>query len=894
MRTNTNIVAIGDLHLSTWIRNSPEKNYRMKVQPIKLAERINEVMKTYDTDYLFILGDLINDWDENPQVIDVLRTFYQTIIDANPDCYIGYILGQHDMMIYDRYEKDNSYVHLVGDLFKQVHYLHDTTLNINDTSIYLSSYNREGPLYPPEHVNVFLSHISFGFVEVNESLFDLCVAGDIHALWDVGKCHSTCPPYQLHPSQEQNGYISVIGLNKAMSTFKRIPSDSVNFSFLKFDPVQKRYKKEEEQQKNTELRLSESDIMKMITDEVNKNGIAAVHNKLDLSGLPTPVSFKFQLKNLIIDNVRSIEHLALKLDELSGINYVKGATGSGKSTIFYSIITAFVGASKEELVNKTNTFTKKPLRIQLDLEYEGKEYHIERSVKETILVINGERYNVGKRETEKKIKECLPFTEYYRYFYLRANKHYFESIDKTELMNVLFNLKIFDYLYSESATMIKSLNREIKAKNESLIRSQTMLEDQTTRLTEAQTKLQEFNDVASVNKEQLLADVRTIQNTERQIESYNTVINSKTALIEKYEQQQQNVQLPDLDLLNERKKTLVVDLNNTKERNNYYQSRKRELAKFEGQLEILNSAKVVTCPNCGAILKGKDEEQIRNLTNKITEYKEQLACIGGEIDISKLLNELNDIDNQIRNANNILSQKSEILKLKEAILEAKQQKDTLSLELQKLLVKYNAEDTHSFMVASSELVSRITTRENIQTEVDKLERQRVESQNQVEQCQSELKNVTENLALTEKYNRLFDVENLSSIPYSILDKLVHYLNTENIKFESAKSEDKFGINAYIKVADEWISYDEASDGQKNYLDMFILIRISSFLGGVGCIILDEPVVNMDAEYVALADGLLSDITADTIFVSSHYPLTGYDRLITVERKNNRLTSVEIH
>ena len=93
-------------------------------------------------------------------------------------------------------------------------------------------------------------------------------------------------------------------------------------------------------------------------------------------------------------------------------------SGSGKSSIFYSLFTALVGDKKEKLQRFSNAVTKKPLKIQLYLKYNGQDYYISRSIKELKFTINGKDYTSSKAETQKKIEEYLPFVKYCNYFYI--------------------------------------------------------------------------------------------------------------------------------------------------------------------------------------------------------------------------------------------------------------------------------------------------------------------------------------------------------------------------------------------------------------------------------------------------------------------------------------------
>lgn len=896
MRSNKNIICIGDLHLSHWIRNNPEKDYRMKIQPRKLAERISELMKEYDTDYFFLLGDLIDSWDEDPSVINVLKNFYQVIIDSNPDAYIGFIEGQHDLLIRDKYKDDNSYIHLVASVFpKNVHYMHDKYLKINNTTLYFSSFHRKNPIYPSEHVNIFFSHITFGFNhKIDDSNFDLCVAGDIHSIYDSGKCHSTCTPYQHYAVEEKIGYISVISLNGKDSKFKRVKSDSEKFEFLKFENKVSRKVRKIEDNNEVDVKINDSDIMKLIQNEISKEKLESIHSMMDLTKIPVPMNFNFKLHQIIIDNIRSIDHLEINFDELSGINYIYGLSGAGKSTIFYSIITAIIGPkSKETFIAKRNKITKGPMRIQLWLTYDNKEYYIDRHPAELEFKINDDSKKMSMRDTQKLIDKELSFAKYYKYFYIKAKSSYFGSLDKSELMSVLFNLKIFDLLFKQSESLMKKMHKNCKKYTEDIIALKSEVKQIESEIELNKNELNKFNEIKE-SEDELKSKIDEIQYLKSEYNKYQNEISKYEIRLNEIKSLLLNYEIASnfsIEEINKELDSSKLKLSNIQNENAEFISNKKQLERLINSLDREKNRKIPLCPHCNKPLESLNESHIKEIQNEIESLKSKI----NEkylLNTQDLINYINTLNNNIyaKKKYDGLINESELVEGK--INHSKDKSEDLKSKILKIESDYsmNIEETINYFINQ---ISKIKERMRLEQVVLRLENSKNEKSKLIDELRLKRSKDDEIEKLANKYNELFDIENPKAINFRILKKLVHYLSTENIKFESTKGENEFNINVYIKIKNQWISYSEASDGQKNYLDIFILIRITEFLNGVGLLIMDEPLTNMDKNYIDEACNLIPEINAETILITSHTRISGYDHRIEVELNDEGLTRVKL-
>jgi DNA repair exonuclease SbcCD ATPase subunit len=300
---------------------------------------------------------------------------------------------------------------------------------------------------------------------------------------------------------------------------------------------------------------------------------------------------------------------------------------------------------------------------------------------------------------------------------------------------------------------------------------------------------------------------------------------------------------------------------------------------------MLEKKETVSCPHCGYVLKGKDEESIKHIKEELEKQRELLNSLSVK-DIETLLKEKQKYDTLLQSMK-VVSEKQPKIIVAQRIIQK------IENELQLILDKYHCKDTNELTALFMDIMSKEKVFNNLQ-------KQQLDLQNQIEKFNQEIQetkkhqqSVLETKDLIEKYMSLFDIENIDSIPYIILKKLVNYLNTDKVRFVAATSEGKFDINVYIKIGEQWISYDNCSDGQKNFLDIFILIRISAFMNGIGFLAMDEPIANISPQYVIEVGKLLQEIKARTILISSHCHFDGYDRLIKVALGSNGISQITL-
>jgi len=886
---NENLIVISDLHLDVWLRNNPDgqPEYRMRTQPMKLAERLTDVMKEYKTNYLIIAGDIINSWNVQPKVMQVLWDFYTKLITDNPDIYIGYIVAQHDSRNYHDNSFDNSYVHAAIKMFpNNVHYVHEKELNLNGTSIYISNYSRTTPYYPPHYCDVWISHVPLGFVELNSPNYSLGVFGDIHNIYDNGKDHSICPPFQLHAHEYRYGKIGLIRLKGKLSTFERLDSDTPHFQFLKLERTIHNFSTQDKQEE-TGLKLEEREelskdnVMDMIDEEVKKYKLNHIHALIDKEKIPPTINFNFKIHKIVIDNVRSIEHLELDFDKLEGITYLRAENGAGKSSIFYAISTAFTGDKK--MLNEKMIDAKGDMRIQLWMDYDGSKYYIDRWENNNLAFTkDGEKIQLGKRATQPELEKYIPWINYFNYFYLKPNSQYFGNLDKTEFMKVLFNLTIFDYLSTEAQNRAKMKEKEVRANNKEI--------------TALEAKSQSLEQLKSDYEKQLKAiDLKykksDLESSKDLFNQYNLICVEKSTKLSTAKEQLAKYEKETSEFKGVEINSNIVQLaldtyNSAEDVNKGIEELERQLRSLKGELDYCKSS-VKTCPNCGKQLSGSTPEEIQEKEKGVKRLQDKLDATT-KIDLTKLWDDYSTKKKQLADYKANEAKLNSINSLKLEIELNQSGYDNAHEVMESLAKKFNTDCDNFLSVVDKYLQNHkeaLVHEMNIQKLGFDLSSVLLDK-SKLEKVNEEATKLAEDY---QKYSDLFNVATPNSIPYTIMARLVSHLNNEMIKFESTKEgSDDFDINAYINVDGKWIDYHRASSGQKALLDQFILIRITSFVDGVGLTLLDECYVNLSEDNLENAVKLLKDIKSDKIMIASHTDLfSNYDNLLNIRRINGK-------
>ena len=899
---NNEILVLADLHANVWLRQSPEPDYRMN-QMLTLADRVAQEMQRRDTEHLAIAGDLIDSWNVEPKVIKTLFGFFSRLITAIPSIKIYFIVGQHDLLRYDDYTTANSYIYEALDIFPEnVFYMHDKSLCINNTTIYFSNFSRNKDdtklNYPPVYHDIWISHVTLGFGHVVDSPnYSLGVFGDIHDYVDDGKNHSVMTPYQHYPHQPKDGKIGVIELKGKDSRFYRINSDDPEhgFEFLKL----KMNVAEEEKEKEAlpELKIEKFDatnVNRLIEEEVSKHGLAHIHSEAAKAEMPMPVNFNFQLKRLEIDNFRSVKHLEVDFSRLGAITYIQGDNGSGKSTIFNAITTAFVG-DKKLLEQKNNRAGKKDeVRIQLWLEYEGREFYLDRWGKNNLRFKAGEELiELGKRQQQKELEKYLPFLGYFQYFYIRPNSHYWESMDKEQFMKVLFNLNVFDSLVSESKRLVKERNREIKAAK--------------LKAAEIDGKIASFRETAAGYEKELeeIGTVLDLEWIEKMAKEENEAYVKTKSAYERHLAAKSRLELP-MPVAPETQKAdaeaeiqrLEKSIRDAEQINSNAAALQAKSAALLNEISNMKKRSVV-CPNCGHTVSGASKEDIDRMQETYEKTRAEAAAAAGQrvstAELSRQLSKSREvIAAWVKYQKDIESRNKDAERVQVTETEYNEAKEILVKKCQEIGGFHKHAECVEFLSKEKE---RAVRHRSVSVHLDQAEDSIKKLEPEKDALIKKTAELEKEVGEFEKYISLFDVSTVNSIPNTILNKLVSHLNTDMIKFESMKvdedEEQEFEINVSINVDGQWISYEHASTGQKILMDQFILIRVTSFLGGSGLIMMDEPYTNLDAEKLEEAVKLLQEIKSSRILITSHTSLfANYDSIIRV-RRTDGVTEVNV-
>lgn len=474
MELKNNGLLIADIHLKKDERFAPEGtiNYRLEKQPMMLLDRIEELIKEHNVGWVGILGDLLDIPNCLPQELRVLDTFLGRMNEWGIPILV--ILGQHDIDTnkyddggIDYYIRSN--VTVLIEHYNNITYAHNTYGTINGKySCYLSNYS-DPLIYPDKYVDLWLTHCSLGFTHVEEwntdeknvkfdRKFGMMVAGDIHEHYQFGNCFTVGTPYQHKAHEQQTGVIGLIKDTGEKLEFSRILSDTAERKFLRFEPPVKKVAIKNEKGEDVSLDITQKTVMEQIESKIVEMGLEHIHNKISKTGAPNPVNFNFKIKKLKIENYKSCKEYELDFTTFKKTLFLQGKYGSGKSTIVEAIRDVFCGDTKT--IDSKVSYWAKNCRLQIDIEYENKEFTIVRGKSLLEFYINGEQQTASNMKgLESLITLALPFVKYLYLFLPQSNERLFDPEKGLELFQRCFNLDVFDY-YLDSAVKLKKLFNE--------------------------------------------------------------------------------------------------------------------------------------------------------------------------------------------------------------------------------------------------------------------------------------------------------------------------------------------------------------------------------------------------------------------------------------------------
>lgn len=919
------------------------KYYRL-YQILMIARRIVYECKKHNTHTVFILGDLIHFPNAKPLVINVLKQFIKILTQNKITIY--YIVGQHDNLT-RKTDIDLKKDTFIGTL-KNKHFIysHKKQFYMGKQIIELKNFDWSHECNFQENTTVALSHISLGMGDIPKGKsLKLVVAGDIHDFVD-GKTstyeyHSTMTPFVLYPHQDMNGYIGYLDCSKDNPTYERISSNGnivVNRKELPFRLYNIKDSYEYKENVFNEILKEEKDKEIEITDEESEDLVAKfdianigqidnkvksiakenkyedLYNELNLTNLPKPINFKFRLDYLYIENFKSVSSLEINFKDYRGCTFISGENGSGKSTILEAIEIALLG---DRNIKKHLKHGEKDLCLDIILTYNKRKYEIVRRISKVEYYRSKvqkpkndddwETVKLPKLKTEDEIFNDLPFLNYLHYFIYHANSHFFDTIDRTQLIIDILNLNSLEYYKNQLCELYDSIKYDIKDNRNSLIEYETKVKTNTDRI----------NDLIKIRDK--LDKSCIIENSDKKLKTFQKLLVD----IKKCELECKNYK----DIIS-RNKTLYGDSTNEQQYKKALQSLKdwedkdkltQEILSYRNKITLLekdkkdkNSLKnklIATpkykCPNCG------EEFWINNLEEQVEDYATELRHI--ETDIKSLEQQI-ELGNQAKEIITPEFDKSESTKIVKnyesansikllieeteiKLSEEKSKGSQLYNEKLKMLTECNCDDDNKYIEKLNDSIKYTTEFTTLSNQLEKLNKLVEEDTQRVNKITKTIDKLSKKLSRCEKFANMFDMSNLNSIPYKIIEQVIHNLDDNRVRFTSTKElssgEERFDINVEIMIAkDNWVNYDEASDGQQTILDCFILNAIIKNINGIGLLIMDESFANLDSKNTSSIYSFIQLIKkrVKNIFITSHSPyFEGYDKKLEVTLDTQGIT-----
>lgn len=601
-----------------------------------------------------------------------------------------------------------------------------------------------------------------------------------------------------------------------------------------------------------------------------------------------------KIKEIEAKNFRSYSHLKVSLDNYHGLTLLSANNGSGKSTIYFSLLYALYGkcpdgTKADEVIkhgSKGGTFTR------VSLEINGKDYEVTRYRKDkeyknkVILTCNGEDITLSTdKETNDKIIDILGFKEdtllNSLVFSPEQLNTFINATDKTKkaMLEDLTNIAVYRKAYA----LVKE---DLKEAQEGLSKAQ-----------EGQQHIIDLGNYQKALEEQWKQNKATLEGQKKKYLDY--LSQTDQATLEKEVASQ-------TDLVDHNKQALL-NLNNQIDKlginttaphlNEYNQARSLADRKYNVQKHTYNQLqeifvqlkKVQNTPNaicslCGNVLDAQHKQvEITNLTKQLQEGKQQYLSQKEEY------NQAEDKAQQVK-----------------AIVEQEQASAKESLnklnQLNSQKEKINAQMRQATL-ALQQAQQRLSQYQEAQTELSRLNQQVIEKPKELatdyhSQLIKAQEQVNQAKGKIDKLNKLEDIYSDRGVKAQALNQVVPFLNdhlakalgilTNEIQVQiTSQTQTKTGkisnkIDLLVNTPKGEKTYQELSSGEKRRVGISLNIAFMEYLqtqiGGCNLVVLDELFDNLDQQGIDEVVELLSKISKDdmTILVISHNPDLKYN------------------
>lgn len=874
------LIVISDIHIDDYRSDVPGqrlKNY------IKLAEIIRDKAIELNSEYIILAGDILNRAIAPPHVLSVLYRFVKILGESKAK--ILYICGQHDINEKELSNISNTYL----NVFKSENntfYAHEHSILVEGTTIYFENYTRSLEVEPARQCDVYISHVTLGRVKVNNKKFKLGIFGDIHDWVDIDNMHSIGTPIQIHRMEKPEGVIGILTVDKGKDPkFERFVYDPEFKIFPKLKAPDKAIESKddfsEEDKKLISILNCEHDFYNDINQVVTELGVLDIHNKIDMSCVPEPISLDFKLVRAYARDFKSIKDVNLEFEKLGKVSFISGDNGSGKTSIIEMVFAALLGDRR--LVDKYQA--QRPdadIMVGVVLEYKSSTYEICRGSGWTKFFVNGTEITKGsKTNLENYIVECLPFLNLMWMFYIKTYQHFFDN-NRIEMVKKCFNLEIFDVFYSQGKIVLSKANAALSKENDKNNMLKGSYETERTNLTAIVEDLKSVENTDVTQEVKLKNSLSSLRDSLTQRAKVKGKLETIKSQIEDLSKETSN-KLPSREILNIYKARL--------DRLNEISSEIRSTKRFiENTNNLLKSIKTVICPNCKTEITIGDSTK-ETLTKNLDDYNKALE--GYLAEFSKLSN--------LPNPYNSLELQRMLDKLgKDEVLASRLTKLKSELEIHYSSLR-DLDDQLSVMPLESDLQEKLISIEKkkilLNTKLN-CESRMQGIINEAKFCKNKRDELHVEIQKCVKYISIFDLKNLDSLPYKVLVKISEFLSTNDIIFKTYSELNNgnlvLDISCKLKVGNEFIEYDKCSQGQKTSLDFFILSRFLELLGNVGIVGIDEGLSALNPSRYDDACEIIRNLNSRLILITSHQlGFAEYDSFISCKLDEAGETHIEV-
>lgn len=641
-------------------------------------------------------------------------------------------------------------------------------------------------------------------------------------------------------------------------------------------------------------------------------------------------------KKININGFQSVDNIELELDD-RGIIVVKGinnyesnvrSNGSGKSSIFESIIFALYGETSLGIKDPENRILNKGYNFSLDLSINGINYTIIRykeNGKSNIQLLQegADISGRNKTDTDKMIQKYLGISKDLfldSIFLAQGISTNLSSLSPTARKERLEILTGTEKLIEDFKSYIKGRQIEYEAKCTDLTLNKTKVEGNIQSLqNQISTLKSKINEIQIENeKKKSLGNIDELEEQIKSLESdisiieeqitneFDKIVADNQIKINNYKEQKEVLDKDKEQInntLNEQR-DVVYNINSELDKLELdTKNKQNDIARIHNEIETIRKSD--TCPTCGRKYDNANEEHIENLIKE----KEQ---------------EITNIEEKIKENNNIIVSITEKLNLEtEKGKQIREQYDSKQVQIQEInsliqnLEQANQEQANQAKNQRNLISNKQSQIKELQIKKEELLKVEIQStleyENMITDAEKEIAEGNDKIkGLQEewtKQNNLVDVckysQQLITKPFRtyLLQNSIKILN-EKLEYLSHKlfSNDKDvitvdGDDSKLDIKLGNASYESLSGGEKTRVNICLLLaqkHLASSLGNIDCnlIVLDEVLGQCDSEAeMNIIDLIIEELqsVSSIIFIGHKELAIPNDETITVVKNEQGLS-----